>query len=321
MHTATPRPTPLQIWLMAARPRTLPAAAAPVIVGSAAAWYGGVFQLWPALAALFGALLIQIGANLANDVFDFQKGADTKDRLGPVRVTAEGLLTPGQVFTGVWATFGLAVLVGLYLVWVGGWPIVLIGVASILAGLAYTGGPFPLGYHGLGDIFVFIFFGLVAVCGTYYVQAANCCAVSGATVRLSEALCASPAALAWWAAAPIGLLATAIIVVNNLRDIDTDRAAGKRTLAVRLGQRGAQIEYALLIGLAYLAPVGMWLSGVAPPGVLLTWASLPRAVLLARSVFTVTGKPLNAALAGTGQLELLYGLLFAVGLLATRWVG
>lgn len=273
------------------------------MVGSAAAWYLDAFAWGPALAALLGALLIQIGTNLANDVFDFQKGADTRDRLGPVRVTSAGLLTPQQVLAGMWVTFGLAVLIGLYLTWVGGWPIVVIGLASIIAGIAYTGGPFPLGYNGLGDVFVFVFFGMIAVCGTYYVQAGNV------------------SALAWWAAIPMGLLATAIIVVNNLRDVDTDRAAGKKTLAVRLGRHGARIEYALLFALAYLAPVAMWWLGVAPAGVLLTWISLPRAVLLARMVFALEGRPLNAALGGTGQLELLYALFFSVGLIAWRAMG
>lgn len=288
---------------MAARPRTLPAAAAPVIVGSAVAWHEGMFQLGPALAALAGALLIQIGTNLANDVFDFQKGADTHERLGPVRVTQAGLLTPQQVFTGMWLVFGTAVVIGLYLVWVGGWPIVAIGVLSILAGLAYTGGPFPLGYNGLGDVFVFVFFGLVAVAGTYYVQAG----------RVSE--------LAWWAAAPMGLLATAIIVVNNLRDVETDRRAGKKTLAVRLGPQAARVEYAVLVAGAYLLPPLLWWAGIAPAPVLLTWISLPRAALLTRLIFSVTGRPLNAALGGTGQLELLYAVLFSVGLLLAAWSG
>lgn len=291
------KPSTFQIWLMAARPRTLPAAAAPVIVGTALAAHANTFQLWPALAALLGALLIQIGANFANDAFDFLKGADTKDRLGPTRVTQAGLLTPQQVFVGMWVVFGLAALIGLYLIYVGGWPILLIGVFSILAGIAYTGGPFPLGYNGLGEVFVFIFFGLAAVGGTYYVQAGEV------------------TALAWWAAVPMGLLATAIIVVNNLRDVETDRAAGKRTLAVRLGPRGAQIEYALLVMAAYIVPLGLWLSGLAPLGVLLTLISVPRAVQLTRTVFTVMGRPLNAALGGTGQLELLFGLLLATGLL------
>lgn len=292
------QPSFWQIWLSAARPRTLPAAAAPVLVGTAVAVYDGLFNLTPALAALAGALLIQIGTNFANDVFDFQKGADTPDRLGPTRATQAGWVTPRQMLMATWLAFGLAVLVGGYLVWVGGWPIVVIGALSILSGLAYTGGPFPLGYNGLGDLFVFIFFGLVAVIGTYYVQAG----VVGA--------------LAVWAAIPIGLLATAIIVVNNLRDVDTDRKAGKRTLAVRFGVNWARAEYRLLVVAAYMAPVAAWLSGQAPAGVLLTWLSLPLAVRLIRAVYAQTGKALNPVLGGTGQLELVYGVLLALGLLA-----
>jgi 1,4-dihydroxy-2-naphthoate octaprenyltransferase len=156
--TTSEKPSRIQTWLLASRPKTLPAAAAPVVVGTAVAISEGVFSLWPALAALVGALLIQVGTNLANDVFDFKKGADTTERLGPLRVTQSGLLSPAQVLVGMWGTFGLAVIVGLYLVYVGGWPIVLIGIFSILAGIAYTGGPFPLAYNGLGDLFVFIFF-------------------------------------------------------------------------------------------------------------------------------------------------------------------
>jgi 1,4-dihydroxy-2-naphthoate octaprenyltransferase len=171
MSLSSPQISPRQAWILAARPKTLPAAAAPVVVGTAVALSEGVFSPGPALAALLGALLIQIATNFANDVFDYKKGADTGQRLGPLRVTQAGLLTPAQVMAGMWLTFGLAVLVGVYLVWVGGWPIVVIGLLSILSGMAYTGGPFPLGYNGLGDLFVFIFFGLVAVGGTYYVQA------------------------------------------------------------------------------------------------------------------------------------------------------
>lgn len=303
MPTPPAPPTPVQVWLMAARPRTLPAAAAPVVVGAAVAWYAGVFQWLPALAALAGALLLQIGANLANDIFDYQKGADTHARLGPVRVTQAGLLRPRQVLAGMWLTFGLAALVGVYLIWVGGWPILVVGALAILAALAYTGGPFPFGYYGLGDVFVFIFFGLAAVCGTYYVQAGTV------------------SALAAWAAVPMGLLVTAIIVVNNLRDIDTDRAAGKRTLAVRLGARGARYEYLGLVAGAYVAALAIWLSGVGPAGVLLTVVSLPRAVFWTRVVFATDGRPLNAALAGTGQLALLYALLFAMGLLLQPYFG
>ncbi len=206
-----------QIWLLAARPKTLPAAASPAIVGSAVAFSVGKFHFGPALAALLGALLLQIGANLANDVFDFHRGADTQARLGPTRVTQAGLLTPTEVTRGMWVVFGLAAISGIYLTAVAGWLVVLIGVAAIAAAIAYTGGPFPLGYYGLGEIFVFIFFGLVAECGTVFVQAKGL----------------SP--LAWWSAVPMGLLVVNILVVNNLRDIETDRTAGKKTLSVRLG--------------------------------------------------------------------------------------
>jgi 1,4-dihydroxy-2-naphthoate polyprenyltransferase len=297
-----PQPSKLQIWLLAARPKTLPAAAVPVMVGTAVALSEEVFRFGPALAALLGALLIQIGTNFANDVFDYKKGADTGERLGPMRVTQAGLLAPGQVLAGMWLTFGLAALIGLYLITVGGWPILVVGLLSILSGIAYTGGPFPLGYHGLGDLFVFIFFGLVAVGGTYYVQA-------GAV---------SPAA--YGAAVPVGLLATAILVVNNLRDIETDRAAGKKTLAVRFGARGAQGEYLLLLGVAYAVPILMPLLGLATPWVLLAWLSLPFVIPLVNLIFTEKGRPLNKALAGTARLELLYGLLFSVGLILGRWL-
>lgn len=301
LSTTNPPPDRLQVWLLAARPKTLPAAAVPVIVGTALAVSEMVFQPGPALAALAGALLIQIGANFANDVFDFKKGADTSGRLGPVRVTQAGLLTPGQVLAGMWITFGLTALVGLYLSLVGGWPIIVIGVLSIISGIAYTGGPYPLGYHGLGDLFVFVFFGLAAVAGTYYVQAGTL----------------NP--LVFWAAAPIGLLATAILVVNNLRDIETDRAAGKKTLAVRFGVRGAQVEYILLVGLAYLAPPAMWFLGVSPAWVLLTWFSLPLAWSQVQLILKTTGRPLNQALAGTARLELLFGILFSAGLIIDRF--
>jgi len=197
----------------------------------------------------------------------------------------------------MWIAFALAALVGVYLVIVGGWPIVAIGLLSIAAGIAYTGGPYPLGYNGLGDIFVFIFFGLAAVCGTYYVQAGT---LSAAAV---------------WASIPIGLLATAILVVNNLRDIETDRQAGKRTLAVRLGRRGAQIEYVLLAAIAYLIPLLMWLLGAASVGVLLSWLSLLMLPSLLRLIFNERGKILNKALAKTARLELIFALLFSIGII------
>ena len=294
--TPAARPTPRQAWILAARPKTLPAAMAPVLVGTGAALGAHRFSLWPALAALLGALLLQIGANLANDVFDFFKGADTHERLGPTRVTQAGLLTPRQVLFGMSLVFAVAVADGLYLLHVGGWPIAVLGIAAILSALAYTGGPFPLGYNGLGDLFVFLFFGLCAVCGTYYVQAGHV------------------DALAWWAAIPIGFLAVNILVVNNLRDRATDEAAGKRTLAVRLGRTGTLAQYGLLLSLAYLVPVIICLTRVGSPWTLLSWLSLPLAWRVWKRVGSQQGKALNPVLGATAQLELIFGLLFSIGL-------
>jgi 1,4-dihydroxy-2-naphthoate octaprenyltransferase len=282
---------------MAARPKTLPAAAAPVIVGSAAAYSVGHFQLLPALAALLAALLLQIGANFSNDVFDFHRGADTPHRLGPLRVAQAGLLTPTQIYKGMIVVFGLAAVLGIYLAWVGGWPIVLVGLAAISAAIAYTGGPFPLGYIGLGDLAVFIFFGPAAVWGTCYVQ----------VHRLDT--------LAVWSAIPVGLLITALLVVNNLRDIETDRAVGKHTLAVRLGVRGTRLEYLVCLSVAYAIPIGLVASRIASPWVFMTWLSLPLAFSLLRRVWQETGRSLNQDLAGTARLSLVYALLYALGLI------
>jgi 1,4-dihydroxy-2-naphthoate polyprenyltransferase len=288
----------LRPWIMASRPRTLTAAMTPVVVGTALALQAHAFNAPLALAALISAVLIQIGANFANDLYDFRKGADTPGRLGPTRVTSAGLLAPRTVEIGMWLTFGLAALFGLYLINAGGWPILAIGVASILAGIAYTGGPLPLGYMGLGDLLVFIFFGLVAVGGTFYVQA--------------HAL--APQVI--FAAAAIGVLTTNILVVNNVRDVDTDRAAGKRTLAVILGRQAARVEYALLLLVAYATPFVLWLAFKLSPAVLLALLSLPLAVRLARTVFTAgDGPALNQALAGTAQLLAVYGALLAIGII------
>lgn len=292
-------PGPIKVWLMAARLPTLPAAVVPVLVGSATAvavhqqFHGGAF-----VAALLASLLIQIGTNFANDLFDFKRGADTAERTGPVRVTNAGLLTPEQVARGTVVVFGLAFLIGLYLVSLGGWPILVIGVASIACGVLYTAGPWPLAYHGLGDVFTFVFFGVVAVVGTHYVH-------TGAVD-----------ALALLASIPVGLLVTAILVVNNLRDIPTDRAAGKRTLAVRLGDSGTRIQYLLFVVGAYAVPLVLWFSGRAGVAVWLPWASVVVAFPLVKSVVLGTrGPALNPVLAGTGRLHLVYGLLWAVGLL------
>jgi 1,4-dihydroxy-2-naphthoate octaprenyltransferase len=290
-----PRPT-LKTWLMAARPKTLTAALVPVMVGTALAQGLGVGQWLPALAALVGAMLIQVGTNLTNDYYDFKKGADTEERLGPQRVTQSGLIAPGTVLASALTCFGLAVVTGIYLVMVGGWPIVAIGLASVLAGYAYTGGPFPLAYHGLGDVFVFLFFGLVAVPGTFYVQALT---VSAA---------------AWWAAIPVGAIGTALLVVNNLRDASTDVKAGKRTLVVRLGTKAGKAEYVLLLAAAFATPLAMWGLGLAGPWVLLALLSAPVAVPPLKLVLGAQGAALNPALGGTARLQLVYGLLFSVGL-------
>lgn len=295
--TAVQTMTKRRAWLLAARPKTLPAALGPVLVGSALAFADGALALFPALAAALGALLLQIGSNLANDYFDYFKGADTVDRLGPPRATASGLIPPAQMRNGILVLFGLAAAVGLYLVYVGGWPILAVGVAAIAAAVAYTGGPFPFGYHGLGDLFVFLFFGLAAVCGTYYVQ----------TLSVTPAVVAS--------AVPVGTLITAILVVNNLRDIDTDRRAGKRTLAVILGRQGTRQEYTLLLAVAYLVVTGFWLLGGWSLWVLLPWLTMPLAVGLRRNVVHATDGPtLNATLAGTARLSLHFSLLLAAGI-------
>ena len=290
------RPGTAARWVMAARPATLTAAAAPVLVGTACAWAVGGFRAWPALAALAGALLLQVGANLANDLFDFEKGADTADRLGPTRVVQAGLLPPEAVRRALVLVFALAAAVGVYLTWLAGPAIVGIGALSIVAALAYTGGPYPLGYNGLGDPAVFLFFGLVAVCGTAWVQAGF----------------VPP--LAWWAAVPVGTLATAILVVNNVRDIHTDAAAGKRTLAVRFGRRAALGEYAGLLALAYLVPVALVGAGRLGLPALLPLASAPVAIVLYRRVRAETGRALNPALGGTARLLFLFGALWATGL-------
>ncbi len=290
----------IKIWLLAIRPKTLPAATGPVIVGIGLAIRDSVFNFGPALGALLVALLLQIGSNLANDVYDYQKGTDTQERMGPLRVTQAGLLSPRQVIQGMWVVFGLAALLGLYLVSIGGWPILVIGLLAILSAIAYTAGPYPLGYHGLADLFVFIFFGPIAVCGTYYLQAGS----------------VSP--LAWWSSLPPGFLVTAILVVNNLRDIETDRKAGKKSLAVRFGVRFTQSQYILFLGLAYLVPLIMRFSEASPSTVLLSWLSLPLVIPVLKDVLTKKGPPLNATLAGTARLGLIYSFLFSIGLILDR---
>ena len=283
-------------WLLAARPQTLPVAVAPVAVGTAVASTLGPVRWGAVAAALIGALAIQIGTNFANDVFDHEKGADTAERLGPTRAVQSGLLSAPAVKIGMIVAFVAAFLAGVYLATVAGAPIVVIGVASILSGIAYTGGPYPLGYHGLGDLFVLAFFGFVAVAGTSLVAAG------------------SVPPLAWLAAVPVGALATAVLVVNNARDHQTDVRAGKRTLVVRFGRRFANLEYGALVAAAYLAPAVMALTGLARPGVLAPWLTLPWAVWLCVRVTRAEGRALNPLLPATARLLLGVSALLAIGI-------
>jgi len=286
-----------QAWILASRPKTLPAAVSPVLIGTALAVKTGNFKLLPVCAALAVSLLLQIAVNLANDYFDFKKGVDTEDRMGPLRVTQSGLIPPETVKRAMMGTLLAAAISGFYLVIVGGWPILALGLAAILSALAYSGGPFPLASNSLGDLFVFIFFGPVAVCGTYFVQALQ---LPMLAVILSI---------------PAGLLITAILVVNNLRDIVTDRQTGKRTLAVRLGETGSRAEYLILIGTAYLVPVVLVLLGMIPVYCLLVLLSLPIAYPTLKLILTQQGRTLNQGLAGTARLTFLFCLLLSIGLL------
>ena len=288
----------LRIWLMAARPRTLPAAIAPVLVGTAAGDRSGGRQLRVGafVAALVGSIFIQIGTNLANDYSDAKRGADTADRLGPVRVTSAGLVAPRRVLHATWLAFAVAVVAGIYLATVAGPMIIVVGAASIAAGVLYTGGPRPYGYAGMGELFVFLFFGLVAVNGSYYVQ----------LERLDW--------LPFWLSISVGLLSTAILVVNNIRDIDTDRRAGKRTLAVRLGRERTRMLYEVWSA----APSSSSRSASRPTGRRRRSSGLLAAPLAWRplqAVLTRTDGPPERALAGTGALLGVFSLLVSAGLL------
>ena len=297
------RDNELNAWLLAVRPRTLPAAVAPVLVGSAMAYRDAEFSWLPASAALLVALLLQIGVNLANDYFDYIKGVDTEQRLGPLRVTQSGLIAPGRVKAGMLAVLGLSLVPGFYLMTLGGWPVMAAGAAALISALAYSGGPFPLASNGLGDIFVFIFFGLVAVCGTYYVQAG--------TITITAIAMAGI----------VGMLITAILVVNNLRDIDTDRSAGKRTLAVILGEYGTKIEFSGLLICSYIAILITWFTGAVTFWALMPFLSLPLGISLVRRIWMGgAGHELNQLLAATAGLSLIFSLLLALGLVLSTHI-
>ena len=291
------RPSGIALWWQAIRPATIPASLVPVLVGTALAYGHYVGRALPAVMAALGAVLIQIGTNLANDYFDFKKGADTDARLGPARVTQRGWLSPEQVINATIVAFVLATFVGLYLVWVGGLPILCIGLVSILCGVLYTGGPKPLGYLGLGDVFVFIFFGPVAVCGTYFVQAN--------TVTMAAVI----------ASVPIGLLVTAILVVNNLRDRKTDALVNKRTLAVRFGERFARVQYATLVLGAYACLVVAVSRGLGGTMWLVPCVTLPFAIRRIVAIWKLDGAALNPELGQTARLAILFGATLAVGVM------
>jgi len=296
------RPSAPRTWLLAVRPATLPAAASGVVVGLGAALAAGAaFRLDTALGCLAVALLLQVVANLANDLSDFRRGADTPDRAGPTRVASAGLVTERQLEVAIGLMIGVAALIGLWLAWVGGPALVGLGVLAIVAALAYTGGPWPYGYRGLGEVFVFVFFGLAAVVGTAYLQA----------LRLEPLFVV--------AAIPVGALTTAILVVNNLRDIPTDAAAGKRTLAVVLGRRATAAEYGLLLATAFAVPIALLLAGFGIAQ-LLPLCAAPLVGPLLRTVRDFREpRQLNPVLAGTARLDLVFGLLFAVALALRGW--
>ena len=283
---AVPRAGP-GVWLMAARPRTLSAAISPVLVGTAVAHHVGVVRPVAALLALLSSLFIQVGTNFANDYSDFKHGADA-ERVGPARVTQSGLVAPRTVKMAAWLAFGIAGILGVALSALAGWPILVIGVASVAAGWLYTGGPWPFGYHGLGDVFVFLFFGLVATCGTVYAQ----------TLFVPRE--------AWLAGAAVGSLATAILVVNNLRDHETDAKVGKNTLAVKVGPAATRVQYVVLV----VAPFAFALL----LGTLWPLLALPVAVPALRTVLTKEGRDLNRGLGQTARLQILYSVLLAAGL-------
>jgi 1,4-dihydroxy-2-naphthoate polyprenyltransferase len=290
--------TTFSIWLRAARPQTLAASLVPILAGASLAWHHSMFRWDTTLVALICAVLIQIGTNFANDFYDFVKGADTPDRIGFERATAAGLVTPVAMYRATMFTMGLAFLFGLYLVWIAGWIILVIGLLSLLFGILYTGGPYPLGYNGLGDIFVFIFFGIIAVMGTYYVNALEWSIES------------------FWVSIPVGALCVNILVVNNLRDVEQDRITGKRTLGVLLGETALKVEYLSLILVSFIIPFFLYLFYGFSLWILLPFLSLPAAIQLNRRIWLHEDKKeLNRTLERTAQFMILFGVLFSTGII------
>ena len=293
----TSHPPSSSPWILAARPATLPAAIGPVVIGASSAWGDGVFAMLPFVVVLFSALMIQVGVNYANDLADAEKGADTDARIGPQRMVASGLISRSSMVKGILVTFGLASLGGIYLIWYAGWPILVIGVVSIVAALGYTNGPVPYGYYGLGELFVFIFFGLVMTSGTRYVFSSDV-----------------PSEV-WVGGIVMGLLAAGILQANNIRDIDTDRAAGKRTLAVILGRERARKLFAGTFVAAFALIAFSSLAGLLPFMCIIALVVAPMSIPLIQTVFNETaGPPLIGVLKGTAQLQMFTGLLLALGI-------
>ncbi len=287
----------VQSWILASRPKTLLAAIVPVIIGTALAANMGKFHLLAASVALLCSVLIQVATNFVNDLYDHLKGSDTEERVGPQRALATGLISVREMKFGIFFTFGLAFLLGLYLVYIGGWIILLVGILSILAGIAYTAGPYPLAYNGLGDLFVFVFFGVVGTVGTFYIQ----------THFLEP--------IVFWASIPVGALITNILVVNNYRDIEQDRAASKQTLAVKYGPNFARLQYLFSLVLSFCVPVIAYFTFKNDLIILLPLLSIPLAIKLVRMIYTLKGTALNKTLELTAKLSAIYGLLFALGIL------
>lgn len=285
-------------WVDASRPKTLAAAFTPVCVGASIAYHDDVLAWDATLVALLCAFLIQIGTDFANDYFDFKKGADTEDRIGFVRATAAGLVTPDQMLRATIYAMSLAFIFGLYLVWLGGWTVLVIGLLSLLFGVLYTGGPYPLGYNGLGDIFVFVFFGIVAVMTTYYVNA----------LEWSEDT--------FWASLAVGALCTNILVINNLRDVAQDKVAGKRTLGVLLGDTALKWEYTLMALIALAIPPHFYVQLSYSAYIFIPYLSLPLLIILTRTVWVEKDKKqLNPVLEQTAKYMAIFGILFSIGII------
>lgn len=290
------RPSKLQIWYLAARPKTLPAAVAPIVVGTAVAVHEDAFVWWVAMLAVVTALLLQIAANFANDAIDARKGSDTADRTGPMRMTSAGLVSYQQVMNATWITLILAMCTGIPLLIRGGWPFVVLGIASLVCAVAYTGGPFPISYLGLGEIFVFLFFGLIAVTGTAFLQTGEI----------------TPLALA--ASVPPGAMIVGILIINNYRDREQDEKVNKRTVAVRIGDQNTRIEYYAMLALTLLSPFVFWVLGWLNGWVLITLISLPMFRMLVQQVQSLRGPSLNKTLGLTGKTALAHSILLGLAL-------